>query len=83
MKLPEHVSLWIQHNEHRSVYESIEQYVMHLDCDWIDEDDMQKCIATNEIWEATWFHQAPGGAHYVAASSLELLLNKINSGEYV
>lgn len=73
MKFPEHkCGLYLSHNEHRDVYEIIQ------DCyepdDFVSLEDRQKCIDTNECWGLQWYPDTPTGFHRVLGSSLELVM---------
>ena len=83
MKLPKHeASLTIRHNQHKDYYQSIEDYTEDYDnTDWISEEDKQKCIDTNELWEIQWYPITPVGFHMIIGSSLELVLKYANEDD--
>jgi hypothetical protein len=77
-KLPKHkCALSITHNEHKSYYDSIEDYVDEERLQWVSEEEKQKAIAANEIWEIQWYPDTPIGFICVAASSLDVLLEAV------
>jgi hypothetical protein len=73
--LPKHAAaLYITHNEHKGVYESVEDRYGHLeDCDWVSPEEKQKAIELDSVWELHWYPDTPIGSYYVAASSLEAI----------
>lgn len=78
MKLPEHYSLNISHNEHRSLYERLEDYIEqdHLEgC--LDDKEKQECVENDSLWEIQWYPITPVSFYKVAASTLEKALEKI------
>lgn len=80
MNLPKHeCSLSINHNCCRDYYQTVEQWVDQDDgCikpEWKDEASKQQAIDTNEIWTMQWYPITPIGNHYVAAPTLEELLD--------
>lgn len=80
MKLPKHINLTITHNDHNSVYRTVGEYATELD--WVSEEEKQKAIASNEIWEIQWYPNTPIGFFRVAASNLDVLLDYVNSQEW-
>lgn len=73
--LPAHHSLSLEHNDHRTVYETVEQYYCGGDWidDWVSDAEMQKAIQTDEVWVLHWYPRTPVGFHRLLASSLEAL----------
>lgn len=81
-KLPKHkCALSITHNEHKSYYESIQDYVEEERFRWVSEGEKRKAIATNEIWEIQWYPDTPIGFICVAAASLDVLLEAVATKE--
>jgi len=81
MKLPRHNgSLYITHNEHINYYVTVDEMIesCHPAVDdkdyFVSEEDMQKCIDTNELWELQWYPDSPIGFYKVCGSSLEIVL---------
>lgn len=77
MKLPNHKSgLYLEHNDHRNVYETIEEWLSQRDdmYQWKDEESKQRAIATDEIWTLQWYPVTPIGFYAIAAPTLEELL---------
>lgn len=70
--LPPHkCGLHLMHNEHKDVYETVEQY---FDAeDFYSVEDFQKCCETNEVWCLQWYPFTPVGFNRICASSLEML----------
>lgn len=74
MKLPRHMSLTIEHNPHRTMYESMDRFLQVYTPDFADDVDRQKCIESNEIWLMTWRPDTPVGLCSVAASTFDGLM---------
>lgn len=77
--IPAHkVTFHLTHNQHLSYYETVEQMIAsgHPAIDdhyFVSPEDRQRCIDTNEMWEAQWYPETPVGFHKICASSLEVL----------
>lgn len=81
MKLPPHkCSLHITHNQHKDYYDSIVEYVRHLDDEDLSPVERAACIATGEIWEIQWYPHTPVESYKVCASTLERALELANAG---
>jgi hypothetical protein len=81
MKLPSHkAGLYLTHNQHKDYYETVEEHVNEYENiskdDFVSEEDYQKCVETNELWELQWYPETPIGSHKVNGSSLEIVLQK-------
>lgn len=76
MNLPKHkCALHLEHNVHRSVYETVEQWCQENEIfEWKDEESKQRAIATDEVWTLQWYPETPVGFCAVAAPTLEELL---------
>jgi hypothetical protein len=73
--LPKHAAaLFLTHNDHKSVYESVEDHFGHLDDGgWVSPEERLKAIELDSVWELQWYPDTPIGSYYVAASSLEAI----------
>jgi hypothetical protein len=73
--LPKHAAgLYITHNDHKSVYESIDDHYDYLDnCEWVSPEEKLKAIELNSVWELHWYPDTPIGSYKVVASSLEAI----------
>ncbi len=70
--LPEHkCGLSLSHNDHRGVYESLEQY--YDAADFVSVDEWIKALAEDSVWVLHWYPDTPVGFYRMAASSLEAL----------
>ena len=82
MNLPSHkAGLYIIHNEHKDVYETVKQYIegshpAYNPDDFVSPEDMQKCIDTDDCWTIQWYPETPIGFHKVCGSSLEIVLTE-------
>ncbi len=83
MKLPRHeCALIISHNDHKSVYETVEQYTTLRNIgNWVSEEEKRKSIETNELWEIHWYPDTPVGFYVFWASDLSVLLDAANAME--
>lgn len=76
--LPPHkCGLYLEHNPHRDVYESvIDQY----DADsFPTPEDLQQAVDTGEVWQLQWYPETPIGFHVIAAPTLERLIKVVRS----
>ena len=81
MKFPNHkAGLYLTHNQHKDYYETVEEHVneyVNMDKEYfVSEEDYQKCVDTNELWELQWYPETPIGFHKVIGSSLEIVLQR-------
>lgn len=81
MKLtfPKHkASMHITHNDHKSSYETAEDWILCNDdnhyADWISAEEKAKALETDSIWTLQWYPETPIGFCCVAASSFEALM---------
>lgn len=80
IKWPRHAAgMSISHNEHKNVYETVEQYIRPFgaqdpDDSFVSEEERQKAIETNELWEIHWYPDTPVGFYRVRASTFEAAL---------
>lgn len=76
---PSHVcGLSLDHNAHKNVYESIEQYY-DKDC-FVSPGGFNKAVCDDNVWSLQWYPDTPVGFYQVCASSLELLLDAVKTG---
>ena len=82
MILPKHqAGLYLTHNEHKDVYETVKEWIedahpAYDTDDFISQEDMQKCIDTDDCWSLQWYPHTPISFHKVRGSSLELVLKR-------
>ena len=73
-QFPRHLSLHIQHNEHKGYYQSAAEWAAENDerqyAQWATDDERAKAIAEDSIWTVQWYPDTPVGFHCVAASTL-------------
>ena len=79
MRLPRHISLSIEHNEHRGGgYTSVEDYLDFNDIsEWAAEGERERAIATQELWTCQWYPDTPVGSCLLSAASLDVLLKAL------
>jgi UDP-galactopyranose mutase len=74
--LPEHkCGLHLSHNEHRDVYEAVEEFYDFRD--FISQEEYTKAVAEDSVWVLHWYPETPIGFHRIAASSLEAIQDKL------
>ena len=79
--LPKHkCGLYLEHNAHKDVYETVEEYYKREY--FISEDEYQKAIATDNVWNLHWYPETPIGFHCIAASSLEAIQTALKENQY-
>ncbi len=71
----------IHHNEHRVFYETAQQAIgedfgasVYRRDDFPDEAEIEKAIATDNVWTIHWYPETPVGFHIVCAATLERAL---------
>jgi hypothetical protein len=70
--LPKHeCSLHLSHNEHKDVYETIEQF--YDPEDFVSEDEWAKALRENSVWTLHWYPNTPIGFNRICASSLDAI----------
>ena len=74
--LPTVSSLHIVFNDHKTTYETIDDWMGSRDF-WVSEEEHQKAVAQDTIWVAHWYPHTPIGSYTVAASSLEAVLKAL------
>ena len=74
--LPEHkCGLYLTHNEHRDVYETVED--CYNPTYFVSKKEWEKAIAEDNVWVLHWYPHTPIGFNIIAASSLEVIQAKI------
>lgn len=88
MKFPKHINIAIEHNPHKSYYETADKYISDRfadgaldDRDFISAEDKEICIKSNDFWTAQWYPNTPMGFNFMVASSFDKLMDKINEEE--
>jgi len=75
VKLPKHIALTIDHNEHACWYQTAEEYFAeHGEPDWQSEESRERALETDSVWIMVWHPDTPAGFHCIAAPTLEELL---------
>lgn len=78
MELPEHkAGLTLTHNDHKSVYETVEEFIAgeFYDDAFESAEARQRAIDTDQLWTLQWYPNTPVGFINVAAPTLEELLS--------
>jgi len=74
--LPKHkCGLHLSHNEHRDVYETVEEF---YDVDsFISIEELAKAISEDSVWVLHWYPETPIGFYRIAASTLEAIADRL------
>lgn len=84
---PHKCELSLTHNEHKSSYQTIEEYFENcLNCseDWISKEQREKAIAQDSVWKLQWYPDTPIGSYNLLACDLDVLLaaaKEVNNGK--
>lgn len=74
--LPEHkCGLHLSHNEHRDVYETIEEFYDAED--FVSPEEWNKAVSADSVWVLHWYPNTPIGFIRIAASTLDALEAKV------
>jgi len=74
--LPEHkCGLHLSHNEHRDVYETIEEF--YDADDFTSPEEWHEAVAKDSVWVLHWYPETPIGFIRIAASTLEAIEAKL------
>ena len=74
--LPEHkCGLYLSHNEHRDVYETIEEFYDAKD--FISQEEWHKAVKEDSVWVLQWYPNTPIGFNRIAASTLQAIETKL------
>lgn len=74
--LPEHkCGLHLSHNEHRDVYEKIEEF--YDPDDFISPEEWRKAVAEDSVWVLHWYPNTPVGFIRIAASTLDAIKTEL------
>lgn len=75
---PHKASLSLEHNDHKSCYETVEQWDLgfgdHPFYEWVSPEQRQKAIDTDSVWTLQWYPDTPVGFCALAAADLDVLL---------
>lgn len=89
IKWPEHkCNMHIDHNQHLAYYETVESalssargsHPTYDRRDFPDETEIQKAIATGEVWTIQWYPETPIGFCRVCAATLSRALEHAANG---
>ncbi len=79
MKLPKHVSLSMEHNEHKAVYLTVQQYTDDIsNIHWVPGDSRQRAYDSDDMWCVHWYPDTPVGFCSVYGHTLQEILDYIN-----
>jgi hypothetical protein len=70
--LPEHkCGLHLSHNEHRDVYETVEEF--YDPEDFVCKEEWFKAVKEDSVWVLHWYPNTPVGFIRIAASTLDAI----------
>lgn len=76
---PPNLSMTLTHNQHKVFRQTIADY---LDCnqigDWVSEQERQRAIETDELWELHWYPDNPVSFFHLKASTFAALMAGID-----
>ena len=78
LPLPTHMSFSLRHNPHKSNYYSMSEYLdiyVGENATWAGDDQRQKALDTDELWEAEWHPSTPISTCTLVACDLHVLLS--------
>ena len=76
--LPEHkCGLYLGHNAHKDVYETIEEY--YDPEDFVSREEWMKAVETDSVWHLHWYPDTPIGFYTVCASTLDAVEEAIRA----
>lgn len=79
--LPKHdCSLCLTHNEHKNVYETIENFYDQKY--FISDDEYFRAIVNDNVWVLHWHPKTPIGFHCIAASTLGAIQVALKENHY-
>jgi hypothetical protein len=80
LAFPTHeASLHLTHNQHKANYETVSQAEAsgsYGPSAWVSEDQRQKAIKNDSVWELVWYPDTPIGSHTLLAYDLDVLLER-------
>jgi hypothetical protein len=83
---PKHeASLHLMHNDHKLSYVSVAQAIENEDhgyqddC-WVNNEQKQKAIDTNECWVLQWYPNSPVGFCILSGADLDVVLVEAQRG---
>jgi hypothetical protein len=81
MKTFNYVSMTVTHNEHKLYYQTAEQFIAegHVKSQFLNQEEVDKAIETDEIWSVQWYPNTPVGSCMVYASKLNVIFEYIQS----
>lgn len=79
--LPPHkCGLYLEHNAHKDVYYTVEQYCNPDD--FVSMEEWDKAVREDSVWTLQWYPATPVGFHLIAASSLEAIQQALKENKY-
>ena len=76
--LPEHkCGLHLSHNEHRDMYETVEEF---YDAEnFVSPEEWDKAVKEDSVWVLQWYPDTPIGFYIIAASTLEAIETEVKA----
>lgn len=83
MNFPKHFALSISHNEHKIFYEPLDEYLSSgaafSKAESLTEDELKRCLKTDEIWEAHIYPLTPCSSYCLVAPTWGELMIKMEA----
>lgn len=74
--LPSHLSLTINHNEHKCYYETVEEHLQNAPKGtWVSSESRDRAIQDNDMWSIQIYPETPVGFYIIYGRTLEEILN--------
>ena len=74
MTFPKNVGMQLEHNPHKLVYMSVEDYLQDEGLSDVDEEVFEDMIHADEIWILQWYPDTPVGFYTAIGVTLEGVL---------
>ena len=82
--LPEVCELYIEFNAHMGSHSTIAEYYRFDGEDWVSEEEHEKAVANNTVWNIRWYPQNADavGIYCVLASTLEAAIKGLLNTQF-
>ena len=72
------LNLYIEYNDHKSSYETVEEYILERDIKDEEIIDKEECIKNDTIYSLRIYPKTPIGFYIIYASSLEKAIEEMD-----
>lgn len=79
--LPKYHQLYITHNEHRTNYETIAEYLnfRRTDGEDFNQEELKKCVELDSLWEIQVYPRTPCSFYWTFAADLNDAINEMRT----